>query len=80
MIQVHPENSAKFTPAAQEITQKLNDFKRQYGWVSFKDMAKIFNLEEKNCRRYYYGFHDFMEGTISYQQMRKGACVSINPN
>ena len=82
-ITVHSSKSINFTPAAQEITQKLNDFRRQYGDVSFETMAKIFGLYPTNCARYYYGIHHFQGGYYngtSYTQMRRGACVSINPN
>ena len=79
-IIVHSENSVSFTPAAKEITQKLNEFRRAYGDVSFEIMAKVFNLQTTNCARYYYGIHHFQGGPhngISYTQMRKGACVDI---
>ena len=79
-ITVHSENSIRFTPRAKEITQKLNDFRRQYGDVSFKTMAKIFGLRETNCANYYYGRHYYVGGYYngtSYTQMRQGACVDI---
>ena len=76
-IIVHSENSVRFTPAAKEITQKLNEFRRAYGDVSFEIMAKVFNLGTTNCANYYYGRHHFQSGCANYQQMRKGACVDI---
>ena len=79
-ITVHSENSIRFTPAAKEITQKLNEFRRAYGEVPLETMAKIFNLGTTNCANYYYGRHHYMGGPhngINYQQMRQGACVDI---
>lgn len=79
-ITTHPENSIRFTSEAKKITQKLNDFRRQYGDVSFKTMAKIFGLRETNCANYYYGKHHYVGGYsngVSYTQMRRGACVDI---
>ena len=76
-VEVDPENSIRFTPAAKEITQKLNEFRRAYGDVSFEIMAKVFNLQTTNCARYYYGIHHFQGGCTSYTQMRRGACVDI---
>ena len=76
-ITVHSENSIRFTPAAKEITQKLNEFRRAYGDVSFEIMAKVFNLQTTNCANYYYGRHHFQSGCMNYQQMRRGACVDI---
>ena len=79
-ITVHSENSVRFTPAAKEITQQLNEFRRVYGDVSFEIMAKVFNLQTTNCARYYYGTHHFQGGPhngTSYTQMRRGACVDL---
>ena len=79
-ITTHPENSVRFTPAAKEITQKLNEFRRVYGDVPFEIMAKVFNLQTTNCARYYYGIHHFQGGYAngtSYTQMRRGACVDL---
>ena len=79
-ITVHSENSIRFTPAAKEITQQLNEYRRANGEVSLKEMARIFGLRESNCAAYYYGKHYYMGGPhngINYQQMRKGACVDI---
>ena len=79
-VKVDPENSVRFTPAAKEITQKLNEFRRVYGDVPFAIMGRVFNLEPTNCARYYYGIHHFQGGPhngTSYTQVRKGACVDI---
>ena len=79
-VKVDPENSIRFTPAAKEITQKLNNFRRAYGDVPFEIMAKVFNLNTTNCARYYYGIHHFQGGYYngtSYTQMRRGACVDL---
>ena len=79
-VKVDPENSVRFTPAAKEITQKLNEFRRLHGDVSFEIMAKVFNLRTTNCANYYYGRHHYMGGPhngTNYQQMRRGACVDL---
>ena len=79
-ITVHSENSIRFTPAAKEITQQLNEYRRANGEVSLKEMARIFGLRETNCSNYYYGRHHYIGGYgngINYQQMRRGACVDI---
>ena len=79
-ITTHPENSIQFTPAAKKITQELNEYRRANGEVSLKEMARIFNMRERNCARYYYGTHHFFGGYVnggSYTQMRKGACVDL---
>ena len=79
-ITVHPSKSINFTPAAQEITQQLNEYRRANGDVTFKEMARIFGLGETNCARYYYGSHHFFGGYTNgtcYQQMRRGACVDL---
>ncbi len=79
-IEVHEANSIRFTPAAKEITQQLNEYRRANGDVSFEIMAKVFNLHTTNCARYYYGIHHFFGGYsngTSYTQMRRGACVDI---
>ena len=79
-ITVHPENSIRFTPRAKVITQRLNDYRRANGDVTFKEMARIFNLGETSCANYYYGRHYYIGGYyngINYTQMRRGACVDI---
>ena len=79
-ITVHSENSIRFTPAAKEITQQLNEYRRANGDVTFKEMARIFGLRETNCANYYYGRHQYIGGYyngINYTQMRRGACVDI---
>ena len=79
-VKVDPENSICFTPAAKEITQKLNEFRRAYGEVPLETMAKIFNLGTTNCANYYYGRHQYIGGYyngINYTQMRRGACVDL---
>ena len=79
-VKVDSEKSIRFTPAAKEITQQLNEYRRANGDVTFKEMARIFGLGETNCSRYYYGSHHFFGGYyngISYTQMRRGACVDI---
>ena len=79
-VTVHPSNSIRFTPAAKEITQQLNDYRRANGEVSLKEMARIFNLRESNCAAYYYGKHYYIGGPgncRNYTQMRQGACVDF---
>ena len=79
-ITVHPENSIRFTPRAKVITQRLNDYRRVNGDVTFKEMARIFNLGETSCARYYHGVHHFAGGydnRTNYTQMRQGACVDL---
>ena len=79
-ITVHSENSIRFTSKAKKITQELNEYRRANGEVSLKEMARIFNLGETNCARYYYGSHHFFGGYangVCYQQMRRGACVDL---
>ena len=79
-ITVHSENSICFTPRAKEITQQLNEYRRAIGEVSLKEMARIFNMRERNCARYYYGTHHFFGGYVnggSYTQIRRGACVDL---
>ena len=79
-ITTHPEKSIQFTPAAKEITQELNEYRRANGEVSLKEMARIFGLGETNCACYYYGKHHFVGGYyngINYTQMRKGVCVDL---
>ena len=78
-IKAHSEKAIKFTSAAKEITQELNEYRRANGEVSFKEMARIFNLSETNCARYYYGIHHFNGGYFgpSYTQLRKGSCVEL---
>ena len=79
-ITTHPENSVRFTLHAKKITQELNEYRRANGEVSLKEMARIFNLGETSCARYYHGVHHFQGGYYngtSYTQVRKGACVDI---
>ena len=79
-ITTHPENSVRFTPHAKKITQELNEYRRANGEVSLKEMARIFNLGETSCVRYYHGIHHFQGGYAngtSYTQVRKGACVDL---
>ena len=64
-ITVHPEKSIQFTPAAKKITQELNEYRRANGEVSLKEMARIFNMRERNCARYYYGTHHFFGGYVN---------------
>ena len=78
-ITVHSENSIRFTPRAKEITQQLNEYRRANGEVSLKEMARIFNLGETSCARYYHGVHHFQGGYFgdNYTQVRRGACVDL---
>jgi len=78
-ITTHPDKSIRFTPAAKKITQELNEYRRANGEVSLKEMARIFNLGETNCARYYSGIHHFHGGYFgnNYTQVRKGACVDL---
>ena len=79
-ITTHPENSIRFTLHAKKITQELNEYRRANGDVTFKEMARIFNLGETSCANYYYGRHYYIGGYfngINYTQMRRGACVDL---
>ena len=79
-ITVHSENSIRFTPKAKEITQQLNEYRRANGDVTFKEMARIFNLGETSCANYYYGRHYYIGGYyngVNYTQVRRGACVDL---
>ena len=78
-IKVHSSKSIRFTKNAAFWCEMINLYKKIYPTHSFTQIAKHFELSETNARRYYYGVHHFNPGCMGacYNQMRKGACVSI---
>ena len=78
-IQVHSTHSIRFTNYAKTWCEIINQHRKVFPEHTFKQIAKCYDLSESNVRRYYYGVHHFNPGCMGacYNQMRKGACVSI---
>ena len=82
-IKVHSTHSIRFTNHAKTWCEVINKHRRFFPEHTFKQIAKCYDLSETNVRRYYYGVHHYNGNGnnrnfgVYYNQMRKGACVSI---
>lgn len=76
-ITIHSEKSIRFTKHAEMYCRILNTIRRFDSSLSFEQMGKIVGLSPATVRRYYYGVHDYNHYSVTYTQIRKGACVPI---
>ena len=80
MVNIHPSDSAGFTPRAQAICLLVNSYKFLNPKATFREIGEALGISETNAFRYYYGIHSVNEawsGKGCYQRCRRGACTPI---